>query len=357
MYWRFGAYIVFWLFISAVLAAASPDDDSSFLRDNKRKLFGLLTNILLASAPAIFGLPDDDDDNNEQKPRSPSFPHRNRTRKSVVDIMDELGPHCVRRAHRMDQESFFSLLGMLEPYVNSPESNKKGAKNDLISLEIRLSAALRFFAGGRPEDISVVHGISHSEAFNSVWKVVDAVNAAKEMAFSYPSCHEKQRAIAAGFQARSSPHFGNCAGAIDGMLIWIEKPTEKQCAIATVGSKKWFCGRKKKFGIALQGTCDVNGKFLDVSMEHPASTSDFLAFSTSPLKDQLEQEGFLADGLCLFGDLAYVNCRYVCTPHRQSSAGSAEDNYSFYHSQVSHHLNLKFNSITIDPLTLSKATD
>jgi len=118
------------------------------------------------------------------------------------------------------------------------------------------------------------------------------------------------------------------------MLIWIEKPTDAQCKRASVGPKKWFCGRKKKFGIALQGTCDVEGRFLDVVMEHPASTSDFLAFTTSPLYHQMEVKGFLAPGLCLFGDNAYVNCHYMATPFRSSAVGTAEDNYNYFHSQL-----------------------
>jgi hypothetical protein len=62
---------------------------------------------------------------------------------------------------------------------------------------MRLSVALRYFAGGSVYDISVVYGISHLEVFYSVWRVVDAVNKTNELAFSYPTCHDKQRQIAA----------------------------------------------------------------------------------------------------------------------------------------------------------------
>lgn len=198
-----------------------------------------------------------------------------------------------------------------------------------------MSAALRCFAGGRPEDVSIVHGISHSEAFNSMWIVVDAANAFPQMKFSHPSCHEAQQEIANGFQRKSNPDFNDCAGAIDCMLVWIERPTDTQCDIASVGTKKWFCGRKKKFGICLQGTCDVEGRFLDVSMEHPASTSDSLAFATSPLHHQIEKKNFLKKGLCLFGDCAYVNCKNMATPHRACRGGTSEDNCNFFHLQVS----------------------
>jgi hypothetical protein len=66
----------------------------------------------------------------------------------------------------------------------------------------------------------------------------------------------------------------------------------------------------------MQATCDSNGRFLDVSICHPSATSDFLAFTTSVFKQRLETPGFLADGLCLFGDNAYVNAFYMATPFK-----------------------------------------
>ena len=123
-------------------------------------------------------------------------------------------------------------------------------------------------------------------------------------------------------------------GAIDGMLLWMEKPTEEDCKIAECGPKKFFCGRKHKFGLNFQGTCDSKGRFMDVCVRHPASTSDFLAFTTSPLYHKLERPDFLAPGLCLFGDSAYVNNRYFVTPFKSVSSGSRDD-FNYFHSSVS----------------------
>ena len=68
----------------------------------------------------------------------------------------------------------------------------------------------------------------------------------------------------------------------------------------------------------LQAACDVEGCFLDISIGHPGSTSDHLAFSTSPLFCRVEEMGFLAEGLCLFGDLACVNTGYMAAPHKSA---------------------------------------
>ena len=81
-----------------------------------------------------------------------------------------------------------------------------------------------------------------------------------------------------------------------------------------------------------QAVCDVRGKFLDLSIMYPGSTSDCLAFEGMALYQKLE-EGLLAPGLCLFGDNAYINSLFMATPFPGASGGS-KDAYNFYHSQV-----------------------
>ena len=70
----------------------------------------------------------------------------------------------------------------------------------------------------------------------------------------------------------------------------------EQCEAAKCGRKEFFCGRKHKFGLNLQAVCDAEGRFLDLDIEHPGATSDFLAFSTSSLHTRLENN-LLAPGL------------------------------------------------------------
>ena len=83
----------------------------------------------------------------------------------------------------------------------------------------------------------------------------------------------------------------------------------------------------------MQGVCDVKGRFLDVSIGHPGSTSDYLAFVTSHVNSLFEKPGFLAPGLVICGDNAYVTNNYVVTPHKNVGKGS-KDAFNFYHSQV-----------------------
>jgi hypothetical protein len=280
--------------------------------------------LVVAFAPETVGLLE----------RKAGRPHLKRKRKYVNDIFNELGPYYVRRAYRMEPASFWKLCQLLRPFLvkqSLKKRHKNGAKNGLIPLPTKVSVALRYFAGGSPYDISVVHGISHTDVFRNIWVVVDAVNKCPELEFRYPSDHLEQQKIADGFKRISRGIFNCCAGAIDGILIWLERPSGKHCKLSECGAKKFFCGRKKKFGLNMQATCDHEKRFLDIYLKHPASTSDYLAFCSSPLFCSLESEGFMKSGLCIFGDNAYVNTPYMATPYKAVKEGS-KDAYNYFHS-------------------------
>lgn len=276
---------------------------------------------------------------------------RPRQRRRVDEIYKILGPTYFRRAYRMTYKSFCSLHDKLEAGINhalarrnSTEGKKPPIPNGPISTRVRLACALRYFAGGSPYDIMVKYGISHTEIFRSVWCVVDAINRVEEFFIVYPDEHEKQRRIAAGFQAVSQAGFDNCAGAIDGILIWIHKPSHHESLQCDVGQKKFFCGRKGKFGLNCQAVSDAKGRFLEMSIRYGGSTSDCLAFEGSRLYQRLE-DGLLIDGFCLFGDNAYINSAYMATPFKNVSSGS-RDHYNYYHSQLRIRVECAFGMLT-----------
>jgi len=103
---------------------------------------------------------------------------------------------------------------------------------------ICLACALRYFAGGSPYDLMSVYGVSPTIILDSVWCVVEAVNQLREFHIEYPKSATEQKKIAKVFEEKSEVGFSNCAGCIDGILIWTHKPTEKDAAKAGVGKKK-----------------------------------------------------------------------------------------------------------------------
>ena len=217
----------------------------------------------------------------------------------------------------MKFSSFQRLATMLCPYIIAASGKKQSSRNYLqngrILPEVRLACALRWFAGGSVYDIMTSYGMSHTDVLNSCWYVVDAINTHPSFTIAYPHDHDVQHSIAEGFRQVSSANFKCCAGAIDGILIWIHKPPEKDCTTSGCGSGKFYCGRKKKFGLNCQAVSDVRGRILDISIVYPGSTSDCLAFEGMSLYQKLE-DGILAPGLCLFGDNAYLNTSYMTTP-------------------------------------------
>jgi hypothetical protein len=106
-----------------------------------------------------------------------------------------------------------------------------------------------------------------------------------------------------------------------------------------------MCGRKKKFGLNMMGTVDAEGRFLNIQIGHPWSTSDYLAFATSDLKAKLEEPGFLAPGMVLFGDNAYGNCSYMVTPIKGARPGKDADSFNLYQSQVRIHVECAFSKL------------
>lgn len=262
--------------------------------------------------------------------------NRYRSRKKIECIYRELGGVYFRRAYRMTFTDFNRLCRLLNPHLNSftrSNGDRNWGPNGRIPNNVRLACAIRYFAGGSVYDIMALFGLSESSFYDSVSMVVDAVNMCPELQLSYPTTEEKQREIAAGFESKSRACFNCCAGAIDGLLIWINKPSKEQCEITDQGQTKFYCGRKNKYGLNMQAVCDHQGRFLDVSIVYGGASSDLLAFEASEIYGKLKNDNLLAPGLCLFGDNACVNSPFMATPY-PGNINRERDNYNFFHSQL-----------------------
>ncbi len=198
-----------------------------------------------------------------------------------------------------------------------------------------------FLGPGLPYDIMCAFCISLSEVLKSVWIVGDAVNDCPQFHISYPSSLEEQQRIAAEFETASTPKFRKCAGAIDGILIWMQKPSLDEAKSVGVDQKKFLCGRKHKFGLNCQAVFDCRGRILDISIKCGGASSDCLALKANELHRRLENGLMQQDAgnkrFVLFGDNAYLNTPYMATPFTNVSGDAnraAKDSYNFYHSQL-----------------------
>lgn len=301
------------------------DEESELIIMKKRKLTRLFHLSIMAAImkkqvdEALYGQP---------ASSRPSMIIRDRS--SMEQFKELLGDHYFQRAYRMTTEQFENLVTLLEPYL--PTKKGKGP-NGYISAELEVSSSLRYFAGASMYDLILTHGISHSTLFTLVWRVVTAINNCPELNINFPNDHEEQKAIAAQFLSRSGAKFDNCVGCIDGLLICTEKPMERELEFTKCGSKSFYCGRKSKFGLNMQGVCSADGKFTAVWILHPAASSDYISLIRSQFYEKISTPGFLAPGCVIFGDNAYVSTDFMVTPYKNVRAGPKDD-FNFYHSQL-----------------------
>ena len=83
----------------------------------------------------------------------------------------------------------------------------------------------------------------------------------------------------------------------------------------------FFFAGKHKFGFNLQAVCDSENHFLEFWITHPASASDFIMFMLSDFNKKRQTPGFLASGLVLFGNTAYVSNATMATPYKRVKEG------------------------------------
>jgi len=128
----------------------------------------------------------------------------------------------------MDVSIFYHLHGMIKDQLTQMFFNRRRDTSSgyFIPTAIRLSIALRFFAGGSILDLIITHNVCISSVYESVWAVVDCVNYCNLLSFSFPSI-EDQHHICEGYENRSFMKLPNIIGAIDGMLVWLKKPSLK----------------------------------------------------------------------------------------------------------------------------------
>ena len=70
--------------------------------------------------------------------------------------------------------------------------------------------------------------------------------------------------------------------------------------------------------MTLKAICNHKRQFMDIDIRNPGSASDYLCFTTLEIIWNLETPGFLADGLCLFGDNVYINTPFMASPLKAS---------------------------------------
>ncbi len=133
--------------------------------------------------------------------------------------------------------------------------------NGMVSTMVGLAYAIRYFSCCSAYDIVSMYQLSQIEVMKSVWFVVDTINQLEEFETEYPSDHTTQQAIARRFESVSSVSSLNCAGCIDGLLIWFINHLKNKQKRLELGGNFLF-ERKNKFGLNFQAVADCWGRML-----------------------------------------------------------------------------------------------
>ena len=291
-----------------------------------------------------------DEDELQAMKRGKKYGSKNmsRTRKDVEKMILELGIHA-RRAYRMTAESLDMLHSELKAGIDEHFSSSDGAgadrrngPNGLVPSKLRLSCAIRYFAGAEVYDLVLSHGLGRSTIYASIWGIVDVVNSTPSLSLNeggsiFPT-HAEQAVISQGFLQRSGAGFDQVIGAVDGMLVWTEMPNKKSCKKMKCGQTSFHCSRKSKYGINLLAMCDDKARFRWVDISAPGRSSDYMAWIKSGLPSILEDanddSAAVAEGKTIAGDNAFVKKSYMAVPFPGSGLDPSKDAYNFYLSQL-----------------------
>jgi hypothetical protein len=150
----------------------------------------------------------------------------------MQEVFHSLGQNYFQRSFRTSYKSFKKLLGVLTPGIRqlmrkpgTDGSVLQHAPNGMIAPAQRLGCYLQIAPGASVYDIMLVFGIGRADVSKSLWLVTQAINQCRAFDIAYPTCHDAQRRIATGFNKKSAADFRCCAGALDGILIWIHRPS------------------------------------------------------------------------------------------------------------------------------------
>jgi hypothetical protein len=94
--------------------------------------------------------------------------------KTFEELRDSLSDWLFRRTYRMSKSSFENLYAIIQHRLEDEFLPRGGGARGLqgssyiISTKIRMSIALRYFAGGAIYDIMLVHGVSLQSVCDSV---------------------------------------------------------------------------------------------------------------------------------------------------------------------------------------------
>eukprot|EP00939_MAST-03C_sp_MAST-3C-sp1_P000356 g356.t1 len=220
---------------------------------------------------------------------SPTRPLRLIT--NIDDYLNELSEQEFKRVHRVSRSLFYRIA----------EKIKTGPTF--------LSMTLRFLAGSRMLDISHMYGYTDSYIYRKFHDVIALIvqhfPITQEENFKSPVLLAETDS---NFRHKScNGVMQGCIGAVDGLIIGIQKPNVKDPVA-------YFTTRYKKYGVNVQAICDSRRKFTFLSVRYGARMHDSKALELSNFSEDIAKN--LPAKYWIAGDAAYRSSNFpeIVTP-------------------------------------------
>lgn len=245
-----------------------------------------------------------------------------------------------RRRYKISSSCFRGMVNALRSQLEAQDVQQAArSSGGLITAELRLSMALRYMAGGHYIDICDLHGVHKDEVMRSVKRVVIAVNQHYGHLMSFPTRDvDKLQSLAQSFWEAGGETLPGCVGAVDGVVIAIEKPRWGE-----IDNTADMRNRKVPWAMVFQAMCDANLKFTWMACNCTGNTNDSLAWQCTRFHNEL-LDNPLPRQLWIAGDEAYKGSGTIVTPFPGAESSLPRDlrAFNFYHSRLRMHIERAF---------------
>lgn len=210
-----------------------------------------------------------------------------------VDIMTDDELYERYRFHHHGVAFLDDLLQEHIPHIN----HNRGLP---IPPKIQILCFLRYVASGSFQQVigDTLH-ISQPSVNRAIWNVCDALLTQRERFICWPDDRHNERSKQQCYNEYGLP---GTIGALDGTHIRIMEPSENGNA---------FINRKRFPSINVMGVCNLEGKFISMSVKWPGSCHDSFILRDSALWN--DYENIRKQGIIL-GDSAYPSRKWLLTP-------------------------------------------
>jgi hypothetical protein len=246
-----------------------------------------------------------------------------RDRSDVLRKIARMGDDFFKRMFRLDRATFYSLLTLIRPKLESDQLQAERSSGSPVVPVIKLAIALRYLAGGSYLDLVFAFCVSHKHVMPYVWQVVTAIDASLDnIKFSLDD-EVKLRELEQGFSALSRGVFPGTVAAGDGVVFRMKQPSAHEVD----GDVSSFFTRKGYFAYGMQGFVDDRCRFLSISMKVCSSTHDSTAYLLSDLSAAI-RAGKLPEWAHIVLDEAYPCRQQELSPFRGRSLEVWQDSFN-----------------------------